>query len=95
VRAPDGTRSAFSGTIGATFEGLSFQAVLGGLEGLGAHGLPFPGVPFTGSFVVDDGASWLEDDDVDVAVTPEPGAALLAAAGLAGVGVIARRRRRA
>jgi hypothetical protein len=88
VRAPDGSRAAFAGTIGATFEGLSFQEVLGGLEGLGAYGLAYPAVAFTGTFVV--GSTWWLDDEVDVDVTPEPGAALLAAVGLAGVGAIAR-----
>ena len=41
-----GATSAFSGTISATFEGLSYQEALAGLEQDGLRG-----VPFTGTFV--------------------------------------------
>lgn len=75
---PNGYTSAFTGTISSTFVGLSYQDVLGALEGQGPAGLP--DVPFTGTFVAG-------------AVLPEPGTYALVAAGLAGVGLVARRRR--
>jgi hypothetical protein len=74
-----GSSSAFVGTFTATFEGLSYQEALAGLEHAGLRG-----VPFTGRLVAVAGTS----------VTPEPSTALLVASGLAGVGLAARRRRR-
>ena len=77
VQGHDGVRSLFAGTISATFTGMSFQEVLGGLELLGAGSLPFPGVSFSGTFVAGDrvGASpvganlaWLASASDDAAV---------------------------
>ncbi len=78
VTDPYGVTSAFSGTISSTFTGLSYQEVLGALEGQGLDGLT--NVPFTGTFVTG-------------AVLPEPGTYALVGAGLVGLAGVARRRR--
>lgn len=80
VTDPHGIMSAFTGTISSTFEGLSYQEVLGALEGQGPEGLP--DVPFSGTFVAGE-------------VLPEPGTYALVAAGLLGVAGVVRRRRQA
>jgi hypothetical protein len=103
VTAPGGATADFFGTISSSFAGMSFQEVLGGLEFLGGNGLPYPGITFTGTFIVgtpgarlaafDDEALY---DEVAVAVTPEPGTVALVAGGLVGVAGMAgaaRRRR--
>lgn len=94
VTGPGGAMSEFFGTISSTFEGLSFQEVLGGLEGAGMYDQALPGVTFSGSFVT--GRQIRGDEVVDVAVTPEPASFALVGAGLAGVATlagVARRRR--
>jgi hypothetical protein len=97
VTGPGGATSNFSGTIATTFVGLSFQEVLFGLEMLGEHGQGFPGIDFTGTFVI--GSQFrtasLDDDDVMVTVNPEPGTIAFVATGLLVAGAAARRRRRA
>ncbi|HEY0970962.1 MAG TPA: PEP-CTERM sorting domain-containing protein [Gemmatimonadales bacterium] len=82
----------FSGTITATFEGVSFQEALMGLEQYGLRD-----VPFTGTFVLGAGrrtvnATMLSSTNATVA--PEPSTAILVAAGLAGIAGVARRRQR-
>jgi hypothetical protein len=85
-----GQRHAFTGTITAFFEGLSYQEALMGLE---QHGLR--GVPFTGTFVVGaDGAHAATVASASASVVPEPSTAALVAAGLAAMAGVARRRKR-
>lgn len=99
VTGPGGATSTFFGTIASMFPGLSYQEVLGGLEGAGMEQQPLPGITFTGTFFAGGRAFRADAFDADlaeVAVTPEPGTVALVAAGLAGVaglGGLARRRR--
>jgi hypothetical protein len=85
-----GRTSSFTGTMTATFEGLSYQEALGGLEQYGMRD-----VPFTGTFVVGGGVTGTHVATLAAAttVTPEPTTAVLVAIGLAGVAGVARRRR--
>jgi hypothetical protein len=92
VTGPAGGTSEFFGTIATTFDGLSFQEVLGGLEGLGAVGLPYPAITFTGTFVA--GRPTFAAGLADVTVTPEPASAALVAGGVAALGLARGRRRR-
>lgn len=92
VTGPGGATSPFAGVISTILPG-SYQAILGGLEQAGAAGAGIPGIPFTGRFVAGS-PDFLFADQVDVAVTPEPGTVALLGAGLVVVGGAARRRRR-
>ena len=86
-----GVTSDFHGTITTTFEGISYQEALGGLEQYGLEG-----VPFTGTFVVGEGAMdarMMSFAPTDASVVPEPSTVVLVAAGLVGVAGVARRRR--
>lgn len=85
-----GRTSAFTGTFAAVFEGLSYQEALGGLEQYGMEN-----IPFTGTFVVGGAAPAAHAARLAAAatVTPEPATAALMAIGLAGLAVLARRRR--
>lgn len=86
-----GETTDFRGTLTATFEGLSYQEALAGLEQSGLEN-----VPFTGMFVAGTGTSGLRPLALSAAattVTPEPSTAALVAIGLAGVAGVARRRR--
>jgi hypothetical protein len=67
------------------FAGVSYQQALMALEATGLAGLPFTATFTTGTRTV--GSA--------ITVTPEPSTWALLAGGLAGVGVVARRRRRA
>ncbi len=88
VAGPGGAMSDFVGTISASFIGLPYQYALYTLEQEGLQGLTF-----TGTFVA--GASITGAADGGLAVVPEPATYALVAAGLVGIGGVARRRRRA
>jgi hypothetical protein len=79
-----GRTTPFSGTITSTFEGLSYQEALMGLEQNGLED-----VPFTGTFVAGEAMAFAT---ADVSVAPEPSTVVLLATGLAGVAAVARRR---
>lgn len=80
VAGPDGAMSGFVGTISASFIGLPYQYALYTLEQQGLQGLTFTGTFVAGGAVVG-------------TVVPEPATYALVAAGLVGVGGVARRRR--
>ncbi|HEU4628760.1 MAG TPA: PEP-CTERM sorting domain-containing protein [Gemmatimonadaceae bacterium] len=88
-----GTTTDFTGTITATFDGVSFQEALAGLEQFGLEDVPFTATFVTGGGVARASATTLMA--AEAAVVPEPSTAALVAIGLAGVAGVARRRARA
>lgn len=92
VTGPGGVTSSFFGTISSVFAGLSFQEVLGGLEGAGMIEQALPGITFTGTFFAG-GRAFGSDEFAGTEVVPEPATLMLVAVGVAGVAKLARRRR--